>query len=59
MILKAIALSNLPHYYTAFSRVYRRLTKKLSISNICQINPSFFKQRKRQEATEKRQDKKF
>jgi hypothetical protein len=35
MILKAIALSKQADYYTALSRVYLRLTKNLSISNIC------------------------
>jgi len=36
-----MALSKQADYYTALSRFYLRLTKNLSISNICQINPSF------------------
>jgi hypothetical protein len=61
MILRAIALSKQAQYYTAFSGIYLRLTKKLSISNICQINPSFLNQGrgKRQQKRGKRKSFEF
>jgi hypothetical protein len=56
VILTARSLSKQADYYTALSSVYLRLTKNLSISNICQINPSFLKEGrgKRQEKRGKR-----
>jgi hypothetical protein len=59
VILRAIALSKLaPVLYRIYSRL-SAINQKLKHQQYLPDKPEFFKRRKRQEATEKRQDKKF